>query len=118
ERHSTVSAGRGRKATLPSVAQSRLGIRARVAAIGGGAPLVPLAMLFGLNAVDELDRSAFGLLLPEIQDHFHLSLKGVTALAAAVLPASLLVAVPVARLADRWRRVPIALTGASMWGVF
>ncbi len=98
--------------------ERRLGLRARIAALGDGAPLLPLVLLFGLNAVDELDRSAFGLLLPEIQDHFHLSLKGVTALAAAVLPASLIVAVPVARLADRWRRVPIALTGASMWGVF
>jgi branched-chain amino acid transport system ATP-binding protein len=96
----------------------RTTLRDRFAAIGGGAPLLPLLLLFGLNAVDELDRSAFGLLLPEIRDYFHLNLKGVTALAAAVLPASLLVAVPVARLADRTRRVPIAIVGASMWATF
>ena len=93
-------------------------LRDRVIAIGAGSSLVPLAILFGLNAVDELDRSAFGLLLPEIRDYFHLNLTGITALSAAVIPAGLLVAVPVARLADRFRRVPIALTGATMWGVF
>ena len=31
----------------------------------GGAALFPLVVLFGLNAVDELDRTAFGVLLPE-----------------------------------------------------
>jgi branched-chain amino acid transport system ATP-binding protein len=90
----------------------------RLRAVGGGASLVPLVLLFGLNAVDELDRAAFGLLLPEIRDHFNLSLTGTTLLSAAIVPASLLVAVPVARLADRTRRVPIALTGATAWAVF
>ena len=93
-------------------------LRDRIAAIGAGSSLVPLAILFGLNAVDELDRSAFGLLLPEIRDYFGLSLTGITALSAAVIPASLLVALPVARLADRRRRVPLAVAGASAWGVF
>jgi MFS family permease len=91
---------------------------ARISAIGAGSPLLPLLILFGLNAVDELDRSAFGLLLPEIRDYFHLSLTGVTSLSAAVIPASLIVAVPVARLADRQKRVPIALIGAATWGLF
>src|SRR5919205_2492487 len=96
----------------------RPSLRDRVIGIGAGSSLVPLLILFGLNAVDELDRSAFGLLLPEIRDYFHLNLKGITALSAAVIPASLIVAVPVARLADRSKRVPIALAGAGMWGVF
>jgi len=100
--------GRGRRPSL----------RDRAIAIGAGSSLVPLLILFGLNAVDELDRSAFGLLLPEIRDYFHLNLKGITALSAAVIPASLLVAVPVARLADKRRRVPIALIGAGTWGIF
>jgi MFS family permease len=93
-------------------------LRARVATIGGGASLVPLVILFGLNAVDELDRSAFGLLLPEIRDHFGLNLTGVTSLQAAVIPAGLLFALPIARFADRRRRRPIAIGGASVWGVF
>ena len=36
---------------------------------GAGAPLLPLGVLFGLNTVDELDRPAFAVLLPEIRDH-------------------------------------------------
>lgn len=75
-------------------------------------------MLFGLNAVDELDRSAFGVLLPEIRDDFGLDLKGVTILTAAVIPAGLLFALPVARLADRRSRAPIAIVGATVWGLF
>jgi MFS family permease len=93
-------------------------LRARVATIGGGATLVPLVILFGLNAVDELDRSAFGLLLPEIRKYFGLNLTAVTSLQAAVIPAGLLFALPIARFADRRRRRPIAIGGASVWGVF
>lgn len=96
----------------------RRSIGSRIAALGGGAPIVPLLVLFGLNAVDELDRTAFSVLLPEIRDHFGLSLSGVTALQAAVIPAGLLFALPVARLADRSRRVPIAIAGAAAWGTF
>jgi MFS family permease len=103
---------------MDTSASARPGLGARIAAIGGGASIVPLLVLFGLNAVDELDRTAFGVLLPEIRDHFDLSLSGVTALSAAVIPAGLLFALPVARLADRSRRVPIAVTGAAAWGVF
>lgn len=93
-------------------------LAARLAALGGGAPLVPLLILFGLNAVDELDRSAFGLLLPEIRDHFGLNLRGVTTLSAAIIPAGLLFALPIARWADRRRRAPIAIVGAATWAVF
>lgn len=100
------------------VAAGKPTLGARIAALGGGASIVPLLILFGLNAVDELDRSAFGLLLPEIRTHFGLNLKGVTALTAAVIPAGLLFALPVARLADRRRRVPIAIIGAATWGLF
>jgi branched-chain amino acid transport system ATP-binding protein len=86
--------------------------------LGGGASIVPLLILFGLNAVDELDRTAFSVLLPEVRDHFGLSLSGVTALQAAVIPAGLLFALPIARLADRSRRIPIAVAGAVTWGLF
>jgi branched-chain amino acid transport system ATP-binding protein len=96
----------------------RRGIAQRLAGITDGATLVPLAILFGLNAVDELDQAAFGVLLPNIRDHFGLNLGGVLTLSALVLPAALLVGVPVARLADRWKRVPVGIAGASMWGLF
>ncbi|NCZ69133.1 MAG: hypothetical protein EBY80_02915 [Actinobacteria bacterium] len=42
--------------------------------ICGGEAVYPLMILFALNAVDELDRAAFGVLLPEIRDHFDLDL--------------------------------------------
>lgn len=45
----------------------------RPSAVTLGAPAFPLAVLFGLNAVDELDRSAFAVLLPDIRAHFALS---------------------------------------------
>lgn len=98
--------------------EEKPGLRERIGAIGGGASLIPLLILFGLNAVDELDRAAFGVLLPEIRDEFGLDLVGVTSLTAAVIPAGLLFALPIARLADRRRRVPVAITGAVVWGIF
>ena len=47
-----------------------------------GYALFPLLVLFGLNAVDELDRSAFGVLGPEIRDSFDLSNQGYLSLVA------------------------------------
>ena len=41
-----------------------------------GTPLFPLIVLFGLNAVDELDRTVFGVLGPEIRDTFGLDNQG------------------------------------------
>ena len=38
----------------------------RPSAITLGAPTYPLIVLFGLNAVDELDRTAFAVLLPDV----------------------------------------------------
>jgi MFS family permease len=101
-----------------ATAETRPTLRERFAGIGGGAPLAPLFILFALNAVDELDRTAFGLLLPEIKKDFGLSLTGVTILQTAILPASLLFALPLARIADRRRRKPIAIWGAATWGLF
>ena len=44
----------------------------RPSAVTLGAPVFPLLVLFGLNTVDELDRAAFAVLLPEIRDSFGL----------------------------------------------
>ena len=43
-----------------------------LATVCGGQSAYPLVVLFGLNAVDELDRTAFGILLPNIRDEFNL----------------------------------------------
>ena len=59
--------------------------------ITAGYALYPLLILFGLNAVDELDRTVFGVLGPEIRDAFGLTNQGYLSL--------------------------IALTDAQMWGV-
>ena len=51
-------------------------IRRWLSDITAAAPCCPLVVLFGLNAVDELDRTAFAVLLPEIRDEFGLDLAG------------------------------------------
>lgn len=83
-----------------------------------GAPMFPLGVLFGLNMVVELDRTAFGVLLPEIRDHFALDTGGILALYSLATTVALLVAVPIGYYADRLRRVRIAAVGASVWGCF
>jgi branched-chain amino acid transport system ATP-binding protein len=83
-----------------------------------GAPLFPLFVLFGLNAVEELDRVAFGVLIPEIRDHFGLSNQGILTVVALSLPISLLMGVPIAYYADRSKRTRIAAAGATVWAGF
>ncbi|MGI8937041.1 MAG: ATP-binding protein, partial [Iamia sp.] len=83
-----------------------------------GGPLAPLLVLFGLNLTDELDRSAFGVLLPEIRDSFDLSNSGILGLVALSAAAALMLTVPIAAWADRGNRVRIALLGAVAWALF
>ena len=86
--------------------------------ITGGEAAFPLLILFGLNAVDELDRTVFGVLGPEIRDHFGLSNQGFLTLIALTILASLLVEVPLAFSADRLPRARMAVAGAAVWAVF
>jgi MFS family permease len=90
----------------------------RPSAVTFGAPVFPLAVLFGLNAVDELDRAAFAVLLPDIRDHFGLSDAAALALVGATTIAIVLVELPLSLLADRKNRVRIATIGAALWSVF
>lgn len=83
-----------------------------------GTPMFPLGVLFGLNMVDELDRAAFAVLLPEIRDHFGLDLQGILTVQSLAVVAALLLAVPVGLYSDRLRRTRIAAAGASAWGLF
>jgi ABC-type branched-subunit amino acid transport system ATPase component/predicted MFS family arabinose efflux permease len=87
-------------------------------AVCGGAAAYPLFVLFGLNAVDELDRTAFGILLPEIRDEFNLDLTTTLGLVALVSVGALALQVPIAQLADRHPRVPIMVVGALLWALF
>jgi branched-chain amino acid transport system ATP-binding protein len=84
----------------------------------GGQPTYPLIVLFGLNAVDELDRTAFGILLPNIRDHFHLNNTKVLSLVALSSIVALALQVPIAQYADKSRRVPLAIVGALVWAMF
>ena len=93
-------------------------MREKVGSITDGAPFGPLLILFGLNAVDELDSGAFSVLGPEIRDHFHLNLASFASISALVIPLAFIVGVPIARFADRRRRVPIVAVGAIVWGLF
>ena len=86
--------------------------------ICGGEAIYPILVLFGLNAVDELDRAAFGILLPEIRDHFNLDLSTMLAIVALSSVAALALQVPIAQMADRSKRIPLAVIGALVWGVF
>lgn len=90
----------------------------RPGAVTLGEPAFPLLVLFGLNAVDELDRAGFSVLLPDIRDHFGLEDSSALAIVAAGVVAGLLVAIPLSFYADRRNRVRIATIGAAVWGVF
>ncbi|MGZ4675160.1 MAG: MFS transporter [Acidimicrobiia bacterium] len=83
-----------------------------------GAPLYPLLILFGLTMVDQFDKTAFRVLLPDIAKHFHLEVGSATAVVALAAAAAILLAVPIGFVADRVRRVPIAIGGAVLWGAF
>ena len=85
--------------------------------VAGDGPLYPLLILFGLNAVDELDRAAWAILLPEIRDEFGLGYQGLLSLLALVYAASLALQVPIAGIADRHPRVRLAMVGALAWSV-
>ena len=90
----------------------------RPAAVTLGAPIYPLGVLFGLNAVDELDRAAFGVLLPDIRDHFGLTDSGALQLVSLTTIAVLLIEVPLSFWCDRANRVRIATLGAAVWALF
>jgi len=84
----------------------------------GTAGWYPLLILFGLNMTDELDRSAYYLLLPEIRDSLHLTNGAILSVVALASAVALLLTVPIAHLADRRSRVALALIGAVVWAFF
>ena len=82
----------------------------------GGAPLMPLAVLFALNLVDEFDRVAFGVLSPEIRNEFGLSDGGIVGIGALAAVFALTMALPVGFWADRVNRVRLSAVAALLWG--
>ena len=86
--------------------------------LAGEGPLFALLVLFGLNAVDELDRSAFAILVPNISDHFGISHGAILGLVAGITAGALVLQIPVAQYADRGNRIMIAAAGALAWACF
>ncbi|MGD9998686.1 MAG: MFS transporter [Ilumatobacteraceae bacterium] len=103
---------------MRAVAQHVRHPKAWLREICAGESAFPLLVLFGLNAVDELDRTAFGILLPNIRDAYDLDNTAVLGLVAVASVAALALQVPIAQFADRSKRVPLAVAGALVWGVF
>lgn len=90
----------------------------RPSKVTGGAPTFPLLVLFGLNALDELDNEAFTVLLPNIKDYLGLNIQGILTLLSLVGVAVLLLEIPLAHLADRRRRSTIATVGFGAFAFF
>ena len=86
--------------------------------ICGGEAAFPLLVLFGLNAVDELDRTAFGVLLPNIREAFDINLQTTLSIVALSSVAALALQVPIAQYADRSKRIPLVVGGALAWAFF
>ncbi len=86
--------------------------------LSGGGPVYALAILFGFNMVEEMDRDAFGLLVPNIQQAFHVSNAAVLSLVAVAALLGLSLAVPIAQLSDTRNRVRLMLVGASIFALF
>ncbi|MCC5951936.1 MAG: MFS transporter [Acidimicrobiia bacterium] len=84
----------------------------------GDGPLYALLILFGLNVVDELNRSAFGILAPDIADYFGIGLSGITIVVFLAFAAALGLTVPIATWADRTNRVRLALLGGMVLAFF
>jgi branched-chain amino acid transport system ATP-binding protein len=83
-----------------------------------GEPLFPIVALFLLNAVDEFDSRTFEVLAPDIAKHFGVGIGEFGLIAVIGVLVVPLIAVPISYIADRSRRVPLALAGAVAWGMF
>jgi ABC-type branched-subunit amino acid transport system ATPase component/MFS family permease len=114
-------------APLPAAGAARRAERLRFALrhpgrwltdLSGGGPAYALAILFGFNMVEEMDRDAFGLLTPNIQSAFHLSYASVLSLVAVAGLVGLSLTVPIAQWSDTGRRVRLMLIGASVFALF
>jgi ABC-type branched-subunit amino acid transport system ATPase component/MFS family permease len=80
--------------------------------------LVPLVTLGAINLVDNLDRTAFATLAPDIQRTFHLSQAGINGINGVSSVLVVAAAVPFGMLADRGSRVRLAVVAATIWSIF
>lgn len=78
--------------------------------------LVPLVVLFILNAVDEFDRAVLSVALEDIREDFGLNDLTVGLLPLAVIFITGTISLPAGNWADRWKRIYILAGGAIVWG--
>ncbi len=83
----------------------------------GGAPVLPLLLLAGLDAVDGFDLAASSVLLPEIRDYFGVSITAIGTVQSITRFAALALAVPMGYLTDRCNRLWLIAIGALITGV-
>jgi ABC-type branched-subunit amino acid transport system ATPase component len=93
-------------------------VTGRAVKFGAGVSLFPLAVLFSIELLDQATQSAFSVLTPNIRDAFHLTNAGILLIVAIAGAAALICTLPIAILADRVPRVPIALVGALVGAGF
>jgi ABC-type branched-subunit amino acid transport system ATPase component/predicted MFS family arabinose efflux permease len=93
-----------------------MSLKDRTRSLTGGEAATPLAVLFGLNFVDELDRIAFAALTPEIRDAFDLSDTGIAAVGVFTAIFVLLAALPMGIVGDRTNRIRLSVGAAVLWG--
>ncbi len=93
-------------------------MKGRLATFGAGASLFPLVVLFSIELLDQATQSAFNVLTPNVRDAFHLTNAGILLIVAIAGASALACTVPIAFLADRSPRVPIALVGALVGAGF
>jgi branched-chain amino acid transport system ATP-binding protein len=86
--------------------------------ITGGGPVYALLILFGLNMVTQMNTTAFGILLPNIRDAFHISNAGILSVVAVAAVVGLATQVPIAQAADRHNRIHLMLLGAAVFACF
>ncbi|MEU0479596.1 MFS transporter [Streptosporangium sp. NPDC006013] len=80
----------------------------------GGQSWWPLGILFALNAVDELDRAATGVLLPMMRDDFGLSISTVTAVISLGGTVATVFAIVGGYFADRIPRVRMVVISYTL----
>jgi ABC-type branched-subunit amino acid transport system ATPase component/MFS family permease len=84
----------------------------------GGAPVMPLSILFFIYFFDEFDTAAFGVLVPEIRDAFDLTTGEFGLIVILNLSIVLLLAVPVSHYGDKLPRRQFVFAGAIISGIF
>jgi MFS family permease len=78
----------------------------------------PLAILFALNTVDELDRVVLSIFAPNIKRYFDIDNTGIGALVGIQVFAVIVFAVPIGYLGTKFDRARILRWSALVWSLF